>query len=55
MATNYERFSDPQYDALVAQLKTELNPEKRAQLQIQCNDYIVSHYVEIPMVDRNSR
>jgi len=51
---NYERFSDPQYDALVAQLKKELNPEKRAQLQIQCNDYIVSHYVDIPMVDRNS-
>ncbi len=50
---NYERFSDPQYDALVAQLKKELNPEKRAQLQIQCNDYIVSHYVDIPMVDRN--
>ena len=50
---NYERFSDPQYDALVAQLKTELNPDKRAQLQIQCNDYIVNHYVDIPMVDRN--
>jgi peptide/nickel transport system substrate-binding protein len=50
---NYERFSDPQYDALVAQLKTELNPEKRNQLTIQCNDYIVNHYVDIPMVDRN--
>jgi len=50
---NYERFSDPQYDALVAQLKTELNPEKRNQLTIQCNDYIVNHYVDIPMIDRN--
>ena len=50
---NYERFSDPQYDALVAQLKSELNPDKRNQLTIQCNDYIVSHYVEIPMIDRN--
>ncbi len=51
---NYTRFSDPQYDALVDQLQKELNPEKRAQLQIQCNDYIVSHWVEIPIVDRNS-
>ncbi len=50
---NYERFSDPQYDALVAQLKQTLDPEKRAQLQIQCNDYIVNHYVDIPMIDRN--
>jgi len=51
---NYTRFSDPQYDALVDQLAKELNPEKRAQLQIQCNDYIVNHWVEIPIVDRNS-
>ncbi len=51
---NYERYSDPQYDALVAQLGKELNPEKRAQLQIQANDYVVSHWVETPIVDRNS-
>jgi len=50
---NYERFSDPQYDALVTQLKQTLDPEKRAQLQIQANDYIVNHYVDIPMIDRN--
>jgi peptide/nickel transport system substrate-binding protein len=51
---NYTRYSDPQYDALVDQLAKELNPEKRAQLQIQANDYIVNHWVEIPIVDRNS-
>ncbi|MDQ2787764.1 MAG: peptide ABC transporter substrate-binding protein [Chloroflexota bacterium] len=51
---NYERYSDPQYDALVAQLSKELNQDKRNQLTIQANDYIVSHYVDIPMVDRNS-
>jgi peptide/nickel transport system substrate-binding protein len=51
---NYTRFSDPQYDALVDQLAKELTPEKRAQLQIQANDYIVNHWVEIPIVDRNS-
>ncbi|MGI8854661.1 MAG: peptide ABC transporter substrate-binding protein [Thermomicrobiales bacterium] len=51
---NYERYSDPQYDALADQLSKELNPDKRAQLQIQCNDYIVNHWVEIPIVDRLS-
>jgi peptide/nickel transport system substrate-binding protein len=51
---NYDRFSDPKYDALVAQLGAELNPEKRAQLQIQCNDYLVNNFVEIPIVDRAS-
>jgi len=49
---NVERFSDPQFDALVAQLKKELNQDKRNALLIQCNDYIVSHDVNIPIVDR---
>ncbi len=52
--TNYDRFSDPKYDALVDQLKKELDPEKRAQLQIQCNDYLMNNHVEIPIVDRAS-
>ncbi|MDQ6905666.1 MAG: peptide ABC transporter substrate-binding protein [Chloroflexota bacterium] len=51
---NYDRFSDPKYDALVEQLKKELDPEKRAQLQIQCNDYLINNHVEIPIVDRAS-
>lgn len=51
---NVERFADPQYDALVGQLKTELNQDKRNALQIQLNDYIVGHFVNIPVVDRNS-
>jgi peptide/nickel transport system substrate-binding protein len=50
--TNYDRFSDPKYDALVDQLTKELDPEKRAQLQIQCNDYLMNNHVEIPVVDR---
>jgi len=52
--TNYDRYSDPKYDALVDQLKKELDPEKRAQLQIQCNDYLMNNHVEIPIVDRAS-
>jgi len=51
---NYDRYSDPQYDALVEQLKNERDPEKRAQLQIQCNDYLMNNHVEIPIVDRAS-
>jgi len=49
---NVERFSDPQFDALVTQLKSELNQDKRNALLIQCNDSIVSHDVNIPIVDR---
>ncbi len=51
---NDDRFSDPKYDALVDQLKKELDPEKRARLQIQCNDYLMNNHVEIPIVDRAS-
>ena len=51
---NYDRYSDPKYDALVEQLKNERDPEKRAQLQIQCNDYLMNNHVEIPIVDRAS-
>ncbi len=51
---NVERFSDPQFDALVVKLKAELDQEKRNALLIQCNDYIVNHYVNIPVVDRSA-
>ena len=51
---NVERFSDPKFDALVEQLKKELNQEKRNALLIAANDYIVNAYVNIPIVDRNS-
>ncbi len=51
---NVERFSDPKFDALVDQLKKELNQEKRNTLLIACNDYIANAGVNIPIVDRNS-
>ncbi len=53
-ATNDERYSDPQYDALVVQLAKELNPDKRIQLAIACNDYLISHNATIPIVNRLS-
>lgn len=52
--TNYDRFADPQYDALYDQLTREQNADKRAQLQIQLNDFLVNNHVEIPVVDRAS-
>ncbi len=52
--TNNSRYSDPKYDAIVDQLKKELNPEKRAQLQIQANDYLINNFVVLPIIDRTS-
>jgi peptide/nickel transport system substrate-binding protein len=53
-STNYDRFSDPKFDAMLDQLRAEQNPEKRAQLQVQMNDFIVGNNVDIPVVDRAS-
>jgi peptide/nickel transport system substrate-binding protein len=49
---NYSRWSNVDYDTLYNQLTTELNPEKRAQIEVQLNDLVVNNYVAIPMVDR---
>ncbi|MDQ6604292.1 MAG: peptide ABC transporter substrate-binding protein, partial [Chloroflexota bacterium] len=43
-----------QYDQLAAQLAKELVPEKRAGIEKQMNDIIVTNYFHIPMVDRYS-
>jgi peptide/nickel transport system substrate-binding protein len=49
---NYSRWSNADYDALYNQLTTELNPDKRAQIEVQLNDLVVSNYAAIPIVDR---
>ena len=36
------------------QLVTELNPEKRATIEKQMNDIIVTNFFQIPLVDRYS-
>ena len=51
---NYSRWSNPEYDKLHDQLVKEVNPEKRAQIEVQLNDLVVSNFVHIPMVDRYS-
>ncbi len=48
------RWKSDQYDQLAMQLATELNPEKRATIEKQMNDIIVTNYYHIPIVDRYS-
>lgn len=50
---NVDRYCDKDYDALVAQLTTELDPAKRADIYKKINDKLVSEVVEIPLVARN--
>jgi peptide/nickel transport system substrate-binding protein len=48
------RWKNDQYDQLAAQIVKELNPEKRATIEKQMNDIIVTNYYHIPIVDRYS-
>jgi peptide/nickel transport system substrate-binding protein len=50
--TNYHRYSNPQYDALVDQMRKETDQTKINQLAIQANDIIVGDVVVIPLVNR---
>ncbi len=49
---NYHRWSNPDYDKLVDQLRTELDPAKRKDLIIKLNDMLVNEVVVIPLVSR---
>jgi peptide/nickel transport system substrate-binding protein len=49
---NFERWCSPEYDALLAQSTTEIDPEKRAQLFIQMNDTLIEDVVMIPIAYR---
>ena len=49
---NPTRWCNPEYDALVAQAKTELDPAKREALLIQLNDILINEVVVIPVVHR---
>lgn len=51
--SNYERYCNPEYDAIIEQLTTEIDPAKRAELYKQANDILVSDVVVIPIVQRN--
>jgi peptide/nickel transport system substrate-binding protein len=51
--TNYSRWCDKNFDALVDQLASALDPTKRIQLEQQANDAIVSGLSVIPIIARN--
>lgn len=51
---NYERYSNPEYDALHEQLRRETDPARRRELVIRMNDILVSDVVIIPLVARKS-
>ncbi len=49
---NRARYSNSEFDALVAQLSTETDPSKRAQLAIRANDLLIQDVAVIPLVQR---
>ena len=50
--SNYHRWSNPAFDAIYNQLKTETDQAKRRDLIIKGNDLLVSQVVVIPLVAR---
>jgi len=53
-STQIMRWVNPEYDAAVAKLKTELNAEKRIELFKQIDQILVNDYAQIPLVARLS-
>lgn len=49
---NRGRYANKDFDALVAQLRTETDPAKRAQLAIQANDVLIQDVAVIALVQR---
>ena len=49
---NRGRYSNSDFDALVAQLRTETEPAKRTRLAIQANDLLIQDVAVIPIVQR---
>ena len=51
---NRGRYSNKDFDALVAQLRSETDPAKRTQLAIQANDLLIQDVAVIPLVQRSA-
>jgi peptide/nickel transport system substrate-binding protein len=49
---NYGRYSNPELDATIDQLRKELDPAKRAALFVKANDLIILDVSVIPIVSR---
>jgi peptide/nickel transport system substrate-binding protein len=50
---NIERWQNEEYDELFDMARTELEPERQAELLIAMNDLVIENVVEIPLVARN--
>jgi peptide/nickel transport system substrate-binding protein len=51
---NRSRYSNKEFDALVAQLRTESDPAKRAPLLRQANDLLIQDVAVIPLIQRSA-
>ena len=52
LLANHARYSNKDYDALVAQLRTETDPAKRREAAVRANDLLVQDVAVIPLVQR---
>lgn len=50
---NSSRYCNPEYDALLEQLGSETDPEKRIDLFVQMNDLLIEDVALIPLVQRS--
>jgi len=50
---NSSRYCNPEYDALLETLATEIDPQKRADLFIEMNDLLIEDVALIPLVRRS--
>ncbi|MEM6450326.1 MAG: peptide ABC transporter substrate-binding protein [Cyanobacteria bacterium P01_D01_bin.105] len=50
---NSSRYCNPEYDAILDKLATEIDPEKRAALFVEMNDLLVEDVALIPLVRRS--
>ncbi len=50
---NSSRYCNPEYDALLEELKQEIDPEKRKALFIEMNDLLIDDVALIPLVRRS--
>lgn len=52
--TNDGRFCDPEYDALIAQFDSELDPAKRVEIALQANAMLTEKGAVIPLINRRT-
>ena len=50
--TNFPRYVNKEYDSLIDQADSEVDPIKRAALYIKCNDLLIRDTVFIPAMHR---